>query len=372
MSVPFTIAVCERFKQLVPIANPSGGEAEIRALLAKTLAELGCTDQHIDAAGNLLVRVPGISDRLPILLSAHMDSVPPCHGIEAVEATHPENGRPILRSAGNTILGADDKSGMAVILDIVANLAQANFQQNTPLELFFSVEEEVGVKGSKAFDMTQLKAPYGFVLDGEGSVGDIFNAGPSQVLLEVTCHGRPAHAGISPEEGVNAIAMAARLIAQLPTGRLDAKLTSNIGVIEGGKAMNVVPDHVLFKADARSHDEALLQGLLATYQKACTSVEETFPGSRVEWVSMRRYEAFHVDAHHRSVQHAQTACETLGLPTRLLPMNIGSDAHELNRAGLPTVVLGMGFHRSHSLGEFIYMDELEQVVQWVLAIVNAA
>lgn len=362
------MGVVERFEAIVPIDNPSGREATIRAFIAAELQALGLKDQAVDAAGNLFVRVPGDAARETIMLSAHMDSVPPCEGI--VPVRDERAGRPIIRSEGRTILGADDKSGIAVALEIVAHLAQQGFQSNHPLELFFSTEEEVGLNGAKGFDMAQVRSRYCYVLDGEGRVGLIFNAGPSQENIQIQCAGRAAHAGISPEAGISAIQMGAALCAQLPSGRLAEDLTCNIGVIQGGSAMNIVSPELSIRGEMRSHDEAKLAGLVATYQAACHEVQERFAGGAVSLKNIRRYNHFYVQPEHEVIRRATVEAEVLGLKPQLAAMNIGSDAHILNQNGLPTVVLGMGFHYSHSLGEFIFCEELEQVYQLVKRLVS--
>lgn len=361
------MGVIERFKGLVPIDNPSGREAAIRARIQAVLSPLGVSEMTVDGAGNLLVRVPGDASRPVIMLSAHMDSVPPCEGIEPVPDVRGE--RPIIRSAGRTILGADDKAGIAVALEVVSRLGQQGFRDNHPLELFFSTEEEVGLYGAKGLDPTWSQAAYCYVLDGEGRVGLIFNAGPSQENVQMVCQGRAAHAGIAPESGVSAIQMGAALIQQLPTGRLAPDLTCNIGVIAGGMANNVVAPELTIRGEMRSHQEARLQALLAQYELACTAVEQAFPGGVVQWTHTRRYDHFEVPANHAVIQRAMAVGEALGVQPQLAAMNIGSDAHILNRNGLATVVLGMGFHYSHSLGEFIYCQELEQVCELVMQLV---
>jgi tripeptide aminopeptidase len=362
-------SVVERFKQIVPIANPSGKEATIREHILAELTRLGFTDNTVDEAGNLLARIPGAAEKEPILLSAHMDSVPPCEGIEPVEDT--VEGRHVIRSAGKTILGADDKSGIATMLSIVERLSQAETTQNHPLELFFSTQEEVGLLGAKAFDITQCRSKAGFVLDGEGSLGEIFIAGPTQKNLVFNLKGIPSHAGIAPEEGVSAIMMASRLAAKLPSGRLSPITTMNLGTIEGGNAFNIVASTATIRGELRSHDEDALQGVLNQIEVACQNIKQDFPRGEVEFIPNHRYTRFEVPENHASVLMSQAACQKMGITPKLARMNIGSDAHVLNHAGLPTVVLGMGFHFSHSLGEFIYVDELEQVAELVWTLVQS-
>jgi tripeptide aminopeptidase len=322
----------------------------------------------VDEAGNLFVRIPGDSVKETILLSAHMDSVPPCHGIVPVEDV--QNGRAIIRSEGKTILGADDKSGIATILEVVSELAKQGFKTNHPLELLFSTREEVGLLGAKGFDMSQVKASYAYVLDGEGNVGDIFYAGPSQENLQILCSGKASHAGIAPEEGVSAIQVAAELCANLPSGRLSETLTTNLGLVQGGMAMNVVAPELTLKGEARGHREEDLQGLLEIYRNTCQAVERKFPGSKIEFIATRRYQHYEVPLEHSAVTRAIEVCQQLRISHQIRPMNIGSDAHVLNHNGLPTIVLGMGFHFSHSLGEFIDQRELEYVVSLVIGLVE--
>jgi len=356
------------FETFCPVDNPSGGEATIRERIAGVLKTFGASDQHVDAKGNLFVKIPGDAAKEVIMLSAHMDSVPPCHGI--VPVRDERNGRAIIRSEGKTILGADDKSGIATIVSIIETLSKEGFKTNHPLELFFSTEEEIGLNGAKGFDMKQSKAAYCYVLDGEGRVGLIFNEGPSQENIQVLCTGRASHAGIAPEAGISAIQMGAELCATLPTGRLAPDLTSNIGVIKGGNALNIVAPELSFRSDARSLDDTKLEDLLSTYRSTCAAVEKKYPGSRVEMIASRRYNHFKVDPKHVVIQRAEEACRALNIAPAIASMNIGSDAHILNANGLATVVLGMGFHYSHSLGEFIYCEELAQVYEVTLALVR--
>jgi tripeptide aminopeptidase len=361
------MGVTERFEALVPIANPSGQEETIRQHIQETLHGCGISDLWINEAGNLFAKVPGRADKPVIMLSAHMDSVPPCEGIMPVRDLR--DGQAVIRSEGRTILGADDKSGIAVILELIARLAQQNFQENHPLELFFSTGEEVGLTGAKAFDLQQSQAAYCYVLDGEGRAGLIFNAGPSQENVQIACTGKASHAGIAPEAGISAIRMGAALCARLPSGRLAEDLTCNIGVVNGGNALNIVAPELLLQCEMRSHDEPKLNGLLSLYERTCMEVEQKFAGGRIAFRHTRRYNHFRVSPEQDVIRRAQEKAKALGLSPELAEMNIGSDAHVLNQKGLPTVVLGMGFHYSHSLGEFIYCRELEQVCQLVEALV---
>ncbi len=363
-------ALVSLFKTLVQIDNPSGEEDAIRKFIAGQLTALGITDQTIDEAGNLFVRVPGYTDNHApvIMLSAHMDSVPPCHGIIPMDGT--KEGRAIIKSQGNTILGADDKSGIATILSVAAHCAATQFQNNVPLEFLFSTREEIGLLGARGFDHTQSQASFCYVLDGEGKLGEVFHEAASQENLQILITGKQSHAGIAPEEGINAIQLAAELCDQVPMGRMSSKTTTNLGLIKGGEAMNVVASSVEMKGEARSQCEEELTALLETYRTACLETEQRHPGSKITLSTQRRYSRFVVAATAPVVQRVQAACKQLNIPDALKPMSIGSDAHVLNQHGIDTVVLGMGFHFSHSLGEFIYVDEFEQVLKLVCQLVS--
>jgi tripeptide aminopeptidase len=297
-----------------------------------------------------------------------MDSVPPCEGIEPIEDM--QEGRRIVRSAGKTILGADDKSGIAVMLQIAARLKETGQQDNHPLELLFSTREEVGLLGLKAFDLSQCKSTMGFVLDGEGDLGDVFHAGPAQKSLIFELEGVRSHAGIAPEAGVSAIEMATHLCASLPSGRLSPQTTMNIGVIEGGDAMNIVAPTAVIKGEARSHDNVALASLMTQVEETCHEIQSHFARGQVKFIPTHKYDAYEIPIGHAVIAYAKAACEKLGITPNVLPMNIGSDAHILNHGGLPSVVLGMGFHFSHSLGEFIDVEELEQVTNLVYEIIS--
>lgn len=364
------MSVIERFKAVVPIDNPSKSEGKIRAFISDTLTALGLTEQSIDEAGNLFVKVPGVEGSETLMLSAHMDSVPPCNGIVPVEDTR--ESRPIIRSEGKTILGADDKSGIAVILELMDDFSKQHFKHNHPLELFFSTEEEIGLNGAKGFDTEQCNAKKCYVLDGEGRVGMIFNAGPTQERVEITFTGLAAHAGIAPEAGINAIVMASDFCSQIPSGRISDKLTTNMGLIEGGKGINVIAPNCTVTGDVRSHDEAQFQTLLNTMGTEAKRVDALYEKGHVDFTHIRKYDGFFVDENNPIIQAVITECTAINILPMISPMNIGSDAHILNKRGIDTVVLGMGFHFSHSLGEFIFTEELTQVYELTRRLVTVS
>jgi tripeptide aminopeptidase len=365
-------SVIDWFKRIVPIANPSKGEATIRDFIAAQMASFGFNNYEVDERGNLMLRVEGKRDGPTLLFCAHMDSVPPCHGIEPVEDTY--DNRAIIRSAGQTILGADDKSGIALLLALLEQLGKddkAGLDKVAPFECLFTVEEEIGIFGAHDFDMNWTNAKAAYALDGEGALGDIFYAGPSQKNMIFECLGQSAHAGIEPDRGVNAITLAAKLVDALPKGRLSEETTTNIGLIKGGKALNVVPDYVELKAELRSHDDVAFGQVQQAMMRIVDETKASVSGADIKVTWIDKYKRFDVPHNDPSIVWAQQAAERIGIEAKLYRMNIGSDAHALNLGGLPSVVLGMGFHRSHSVGEYIFTDELSAVYDWVWQLLTA-
>jgi tripeptide aminopeptidase len=224
----------DTFLTLVQIDSPSGEEDAIARHLADRLTALGLT-VHCDNAGNLIARTDGVGQ--PILLNAHMDTVGQDRGIRPVV----EDG--IVRTDGTTILGGDDKSGVAIILEVLQTLQERSLP-HPPLEIALTVSEEIGLVGSKALDMSQFRSRQALVLDSGGPIGSAVVSAPAQEGLRAVIHGKAAHAGVNPEEGVNAIVVASEAITHMPLGRIDGETTANVGLINGGTATNIVPDRV--------------------------------------------------------------------------------------------------------------------------------
>ena len=347
------------FLELARIPSPPGGESAVAQVIANRLARLGLPPQR-DAAGNLLARLDGAGE--PLLLTAHMDTVVPCEGV-----------RPVVRdgvvySDGTTVLGADDKSGIAAILEVLETLV-AGGVPHCPLEVLFTVQEEVGLQGIKAFDVSRLRARMGLGLDAGGDVGSVVISAPSQDGLMVRVHGRAAHAGISPETGINAIRVAAEAIARMPLGRIDAETTANIGVIQGGAATNIVPDLVLVKGEARSLSEAKIERQVAA-MTAAFEMSARSHGATVEIEVERRYSAYHLSEEAPVIRWVTGAMQAIGIEPLLLPTGGGSDANVLHAAGIPTVQIATGMAAVHTTAEHIAVDDLFTATRVVQACVQ--
>ena len=361
------------FTELAAIPSPSGDERRAAERVRAYLENLGLAVEEDDAgvrigsnANNLLARLDATEANggTPIFLCAHLDTVPPTAPIEPVV----ENG--VVRNAGGTILGADNKAAVAAMLEAARRILDER-RPHAGLELLFTQKEEVGLQGAKAFDPSRLRSSLGFVYDHAAPIGNVMLGSPHARSLEVTIRGWSAHAGIAPEEGRSAIAAASRAIADFRLGRLDDETTANVGLIHGGTARNIVPDRCLFSIDVRSHDETklsdLVQELLETitfaaaleHCEAETTVEESYRGYRF-------------GRGDRAVRVASAALERAGIEPVLGVGGGGADANVFNERGLECVNLANGMAEIHTPDEHIAVDDLERMVDVTLALVDVA
>jgi len=357
----------EDFVRLCETESPSGRERAVADLVARELRELGLeVEEDASAAetgseaGNLLARVPGPEGAPTVLLCAHMDTVPLEAPVEVVE----EDG--LLTNRHPAVLGADNKAAVAAILGAARRLARED--AGVGVELLFTTCEERALLGAKAFDRSALRADFGFVFDHSSPLGDLILGAPTYYRVEARFRGRAAHAGLRPEEGHNAIAAAARALAEMRLGRIDPETTANVGRIEGGTAANVVAERCRVELEARSvdHDKAtrvagemvdrIYDAAGATECDVETVVEEAFRGYR-----LRRGSA--------PVAVATAALEDLGIEPVHRSSGGGSDANVLNARGLPVLNVADGSERNHEPGERIGVWALETLLDLVLAIV---
>jgi tripeptide aminopeptidase len=347
------------FLELVQIDSLSGQEEEIARHLTAKLRDLGLIVEH-DSTGNVIGRLAG--EGQSILLCAHMDTVGPGRGVKPVIT----NG--VITSDGTTILGADDKSGVAVILEVLQVLAEQDLPHPL-LEVALTVSEEQGLEGAKGLDLTRLRAQEGIVLDSGGEIGTIVVSAPSQDKIRAVVHGKTAHAGAEPENGINAIVVAAEAIAAMPLGRIDQETTANIGRIQGGTATNIVPDRVEIAGEARSRDEkkleAQVQAMTEALKKAASRHRAT-----VEIDVQRSYSTFKLSEEDGIVRRAMAAAKALGLTPALVPSGGGSDANVFNAAGIATINISTGMDKVHTTEERIAVNDLVKSAEFLLAILG--
>jgi tripeptide aminopeptidase len=358
--------------ELCTMPSPSGEERGVADRVLAELRELGLHADEDDSgarigssAGNLHCRLPATAPGgTPVFFCAHLDTVPPEDAIEPVV----DDG--VVRSGGATILGADNKAAVAVMLAAAGRLQHERLP-HAGVELLFTTKEEVGLVGAGAFDHSRLLARVGYVYDQAAPIGDLVLGAPSARIIDARFHGRAAHAGMAPEEGRSAIAAAARAVADMRLGRLDDETTANVGSIRGGTARNVVPEWCVFEAEARSHDERKLADLVQEMLDACgfaaatgdctveTEVRESFSGYRFRPTDL-------------PVRLAARGLERAGYGVRLGLSGGGADANVFNERGLACVNLANGMTAIHTPDEHIAIADLDGMVEVTLGIVEAA
>ena len=359
------------FFELTRIDSPTKNERQIADLLKDRLESMGLEVTEDEAGlaiggncGNVFAYLKGDLPKVPVvLLSAHMDTVDPCLNIEPVL----QDG--LITSAGPTILGADDKAGIAPILEALRTIQEQSVSHGD-IQVIFNIAEEGGLHGSKNLDQTLLKADLGFVLDCGGGPGEIILAAPGQDRINVTIKGRASHAGVVPEGGISAIVVAAKAIASMQTGRIDDETTSNIGTIHGGRATNIVPDRVEITCETRSRDLGKLVSqtiLMCDTFKQCA--EEV--GAVAEIEVIRLYDPFTLAEDSQVVTLVGEAAKSAGLKAIYGPTGGGSDANYYNRYGVPCAVLGIGMQKSHTTEECIKEEDLYQTANLVVEIIKA-
>ncbi len=357
------------FCQLVRIDAPSLNEREMAETIKTMLQNQGCSIEEDDAGseiggncGNLLARWPGELEEPPLLFGVHLDTVGPCQGKEAVIGSDQ-----VIRSQGQTILGADDLSGVAAVLEAMQSIREDRIPHR-PVEILLSVAEELHLRGSTHFDCRKVQAREAYVLDTSGSPGRAALQAPGHITLTFEIFGQAAHAGIAPETGVSAIQAACRGIAKMKLGRIDAETTANIGHIEGGGATNIVADYCRVTAECRSLNQEKLETQAADMRAGMEQgAAET--GARVAIQAETSYHPYRVEPEHPVVRRYVRACNRIGLPGELATSGGGSDNNVLMRNGIQGIVLTCGMKDVHSCQENISVEDLTNTARLVEALI---
>ncbi|OGO04754.1 MAG: peptidase M20, partial [Chloroflexi bacterium RBG_13_56_8] len=239
-----------------------------------------------------------------------------------------------------------------------------------PLEVLFTTREETGLEGAKALDLSRLRAKTGIGLDSGGDQGTIIASAPAQNSLDATVYGRMAHAGANPEEGINAIRVAAEAIVQMPLGRIDHETTANIGVIEGGSATNIVPEMVTLRGEARSRNEAKLQAQTLAMTEALERSAEAH-GARCEIEVRRMYDAYNYDESTPVIRMVSGAMRSVGIEPLLLPTGGGSDANVFNAGGMQVVQISGGMKKPHTREEYVALEDMLTATRVMLACIRS-
>jgi tripeptide aminopeptidase len=315
--------------------------------------------------GNILCRLPARgANGTPLFLCAHLDTVPPEAAIEPVV----DDG--VVRNAAGTILGADNKAAVAVMLEAARRIVDER-RPHAGVELLFTSKEEVGLVGAYAFDHTRLEARLGYVYDQAAPIGEIVVGAPTQKSIVARFHGRAAHAGMYPEEGRSAVLAAARAIADMRLGRVDERSSANVGLITGGTARNIVPEWCSLQGEARSHDARTVTTLVQEMLDAiafAASVSDCTAETHVE----DTYRGYAFADDEPAVRIAAEALQRMGYEPTTSLTGGGADANVFNERGLPCVNLANGMTDIHTPDERIAVADLEGMVDVTLAIVEEA
>jgi tripeptide aminopeptidase len=364
--------VVELFCDLAAISSPSRDERAVADAVLGRLgamglepAEDGSGSQTGSNIGNIHVALPATngSGGTPIFLNAHLDTVPPDGPVE------PEIRNGIVVNRRDTILGADNKAAVAVMLEAFARLASGT--PHAGVELVLTPMEEVGLRGAKAFDTSRLRARFGYCYDHAAPIGNVVLAAPTQKSLELRFLGRAAHSGIAPEDGRSAIAAAARAVADMQLGRIDDATTANVGLIRGGVAGNIVPPECRVWAEARSRDADRLREQVQSMLDAATYAAN-LADCELESRIVSEYEGYHLARTHEAVRLVSQALDSSGYPVTYIESGGGADANVFNAAGVPCVNVCNGMAEIHTASEHIAVADLEGMLDVTMGLIEAA
>jgi tripeptide aminopeptidase len=361
----------ETFLDLVRIPSPSLAEGAVARYVQDVLSGAGMEVAPDRSAaltgsdtGNLIGLLAGSVPGKRVLLSAHLDTVEPCDGVEPVV----EGG--VVRSKGDTVLGADDKAGVAVIIEAVRRIAESE-EGFADVGVVLTVGEEKGLVGAKALDPADLEGDLCVVLDADGVPGGMVVAAPTHYTFVATFHGRSAHAGVQPERGRSALVMASKAVAAMDIGRLDEETTTNIGAIQGGVATNIVAASAVVTGECRSLSDERVEGVRDGMDRALREAAGELEGSvDVEWT--REYRSFAFAEDDPVIALMEAACRDTGLEARPFKTGGGSDGNIIHAKGIPTLVLASGMRDVHGIDESIEVADLEALASLLMAVLRHA
>ncbi|MDY8093252.1 tripeptidase T [Paenibacillus polymyxa] len=364
--------IVQEFMELVQVDSETRNEQEISRVLKEKFNALGLEVMEDDSrertghgSGNLIVtwKAEGVEQAPKLFFTCHMDTVTPGKGIK------PQLGEDgWIRSDGSTILGSDDKAGIAALFEAIRVVREQNIPHGQ-IQFVITAGEESGLMGARAMKPDVLDSDFGYALDSNGEVGSICIAAPTQARIKMKITGKSAHAGVNPEDGISAIQVASKAISKMKLGRIDKETTANIGSFEGGGATNVVCDFVLIRAEARSIVQEKVNHQIQHMREALETTAREF-GAQGEFRSEVIYPAFSFTEHDEVVQVAQRAIQGLGLATPTFHSGGGSDANVFNGLGIPTVNLAVGYQNIHTTEEKIKADDLVKVAEVVVALIQ--
>ena len=368
--------LAETFTTLCQLSSPSRDEKAVSDYLKKTFSALGADFIHEDDSsaqtgsncGNMIIRFNGTNATDPVFFACHMDTVKPGLGVEV------KREGDIFTSRGDTVLGGDDKSGIAPLIELVNQLKE-NSSAHRTIEIIFTTCEEIGLLGAKHLDHSPLQARFGYALDSSG-IDNVILGAPAANRIEISVHGIAAHAGINPEAGVNAFLIGAHAITKLRLGRIDEESTANIGLMKGGVATNIVPEHLVLNGEIRSHS----MEKLASYTE---EIKTVFIDTIADWPSpegtdakqpsldfsvMSEYPAMRLSMDDTVIETVKKAGHKLGRDLDFIVAGGGSDANIFNGYGLSTAIIATGMTDVHTTDESLDLNDMVSLTELLHAI----
>ncbi len=359
----------DEFLELVKIDSLSRKERQMCDILKRKLENMGFMPVEDNAgekiggnSGNIICTVKGTKNVPAILLGAHMDTVVPGIGKKAVVDGD------IIKTDGTTILGGDDASGIAIILETMKLLKEENIPHGD-IQIVFTVAEEIGLLGAKNLDYSKIHAKYGFILDSDGKIGCAAVKAPSHNKINVVIKGKAAHAGMEPENGISAFTIMSHAIANMKLGRIDEETTANIGIIHGGTATNIVCDRVEIEGEARSRQQSKLQAQTEHMKQCFEHAAEKFSG-QVEFNYEVEYPAFNVQMDSSVIDIMKAAADDCGIKFEAIVTGGGSDTNIINSKGIEAVDISVGMTNVHSVNEQISIKDMVEAVTYLTAIIQ--
>lgn len=355
----------QTFVELVKISSPSWHEQQVMDYIINRFAGLGgkSTPHKCGESNNLLIKIPGNIKCPPLLLSGHMDTVIPCEGVNPVVTSNK------ITSDGKTVLGGDDKAAITMFIEAFEYIKE-NKISHGPVEILLSCAEELGLKGIKEFDLSLLNSKYGFVFDSSDDIGQIIIKAPYHSNMEIIIKGKASHAGMAPENGINAINVLAEIITKIPSGRIDDETTLNVGLISGGRATNIVADEAVCFLEVRSIEKIKM---LKIEKEVKSVVKDTCARYKARFNINRtlEYEGFKISPDEKIAQICCKAMERVKIKPIMIAMGGGSDTNIINKKnGLRAINLSCGMRKIHSTEEYIKIKDLEKGTKLVISILE--
>lgn len=351
------------FCDLVKIESLSMKEQRFEKHLIHILKglKLDVITQKKNSLSNIIALKQGGIDKKPVLFNAHMDTVGPAKNIK------PIIDNKIIRSSGDTILGADDKSAIAVYIEAIKVLKELKIP-TIPVEFAFTCGEEIGLYGAKNLNYSLFKSNFGFCFDSDGDIGTVIVEAPFHITYSVDITGKASHAGIAPEKGINSIKIAAEIISKIKTGRIDHETTSNIGLINGGRATNIVPEFTNIKGEIRSRNQAKLNKLKDNIKSIIITTAKKYKSSGNIKTHLE-YKGYKIKQNDPQIQLLKTALNNINKKINLIPTNGGSDSNIFISNKIKVMNLGIGMQKVHTKDEYIKIQNLKDAVKLVLSII---